>query len=116
MLKHALEMKGYNVVEAIDGCEAVRVAKRELPDLILMDLTLPILGGAEATSLLREHEELRHVPIIAITAHDSANSRANASDAGCNGYLTKPIDFDYLAPLINGFLSGGQRLNTPGGQ
>ena len=104
MLKDALEMKGYRVVEAADGWEAVGIATRVRPDLILMDLHLPVLDGAEAACLLRELREFNDVPMIAITAHDSADSRADAADCGFDEYVTKPIDFDHLEPLIDRLL------------
>lgn len=78
-----LKMRNFQVVEAKDGWEAVAVALRERPNLILMDLNLPVLDGAEVTCLLREHEELHDVPVMAITAHDTADARADASDVGC---------------------------------
>lgn len=104
MLKEALEGKGYRVVEAVDGWEAVGLATRVRPDLILMDLHLPVLDGVEAACLLREHGEFTDVPMIAITAHDSADSRADARDVGFDEYVTMPIDFDRLGPLIERFL------------
>ncbi len=104
MLKDALELKGYRVVEAADGWEAVGLATHIRPDLILMELQLPVLDGVEAACLLREHGEFDDVPMIAITAHDSADSRADAADGGFNGYVTKPIDFDRLEPLIDRLL------------
>jgi CheY-like chemotaxis protein len=104
MLKDALETKGYRVVEAADGWEAVGLATRNRPDLILMNMHLPVLDGVEAACLLREHGEFSDVPMIAITAHDSADSRADAADCGFDGYVTKPIDLDRLEPLIERLL------------
>ena len=104
MLKDALELKGYRVVEAADGWEAVGLATHVRPDLILMELRLPVLDGVEAACLLREHGEFDDVPMIAITAHDSADSRADAADSGFDEYVTKPIDFDRLEPLIDRLL------------
>lgn len=106
MMKEALETKGYRVVEAADGWEAVGLAISAPPDLILMDLHLPVLDGVEAACLSREHGEFGDVPMIAITAHDSADSRADAADCGFDEYVTKPIDFDRLEPLIQQFLQG----------
>ena len=103
-LKDALETKGYRVVEAANGWEAVGLAARVRPDLILMDLHLPVLDGVDAACLLREHGEFNDVPMIAITAHDSADSRADAADCGFDEYVTKPIDFDHLEPLIDRLL------------
>lgn len=104
MLKGALETKGYRVVEAADGWEAVGLATRVRPDLILMNLRLPVLDGVEAACLLREHGEFNDVPMIAITADDSADSRADAADCGFDESVTRPIDLDRLGPLIDRLL------------
>ncbi len=101
MMRRLLEMSGYRVVEAINGQEAVETARRELPDLILMDLSLPLLDGLAATRRIREQKELSKVPIIAVSAHDTADFHADALAAGCNEYVTKPIDFDQLEELLN---------------
>lgn len=100
MMRRLLEMSGYRVVEAINGQEAVEVALRERPDLILMDLSLPLLDGLAATRRIRQHAELKSVPIVAVSAHDTADFHADALAAGCNEYVTKPIDFDHLETLL----------------
>ena len=100
LLREVLEMNGYHVVEAVNGWEAVEVATRERPQLILMDLNLPILDGMTATEILRGHEELQDVPVVVMTAHDTAEFRADAVDAGCTEYLTKPFDMDQLQTLL----------------
>lgn len=104
LLRHALEMKGCHVVEAVNGWEAVEVAMRERPRLILMDIDLPILDGTTATEILREHEELQDVPIVIMTAYDTADFRADAAEAGCTEYLTKPFDIDQLQTLVASFV------------
>jgi CheY-like chemotaxis protein len=104
MMRRLLEMAGHNVIEATDGEQAVQVALAEHPDLILMDLSLPKLDGLAATRLIRERQDLRNVPIVAVSAHDGAESREAALAAGCNEYVTKPIDFDQLNRLISRFL------------
>ena len=101
LLRQVLEMKGYRVVEAATGWEVLEVACREHPDLILMDLNLPVLDGLIATDLLRTYEGLRDVPIVAMTAYDTPAHRADAADAGCAEYLAKPIDFGQLDKLLN---------------
>ena len=105
MMRRLLEMSGYRVVEAVNGQEAVEIALRERPDLILMDLSLPLLDGLAATRRIREQPDLRQVPIVAVSAHDTADFHADALAAGCNEYVTKPIDFDQLDSLL-------QRLTT----
>ena len=104
VLKETLNMYGYNVVEATDGQEAVEIAKSELPDLILMDLCMPVLDGYAATRLIREAAETSDVPIVACSALDTLDHRAKAFAVGCNGYITKPIDFVYLSNLLCRFL------------
>ncbi len=100
MMRRLLEMSGYSVVEAMNGEEAVEIARREQPNLILMDLSLPLLDGLAATRRIRQHAELRDVPIVAVSAHDTADFHADALAAGCNDYVTKPIDFDQLEGLL----------------
>lgn len=104
MMRKLLEMSGYQVVEAVDGKEAVEVAERARPDLILMDLSLPRLDGLDATRRIRELEGLRFVPIVAVSAHDTNDFHADALAAGCNEYVTKPIDFDELDALVKKLL------------
>lgn len=105
MMRRLLEMAGHRVIEATDGEQAVEVALSERPDLILMDLSLPKLDGLAATRRIRESHDLRNVPIVAVSAHDGAESREAALAAGCNEYVTKPIDFDQLNSLISRFLT-----------
>ena len=104
MMRRLLEMSGYHVLEAINGEEAVEIAERERPGLILMDLSLPLLDGLAATRRIRQHAELREVPIVAVSAHDTADFHADALAAGCNDYVTKPIDFDQLEALVGRLL------------
>ncbi|MBV9959820.1 MAG: response regulator [Acidobacteria bacterium] len=104
MMRRLLEMSGYHVLEAINGEEAIRIAEQEHPDLILMDLSLPLLDGLAATRRIRERDSLRNVPIVAVSAHDTADFHAEALAAGCNDYVTKPIDFDQLEALLHRLL------------
>jgi two-component system, cell cycle response regulator DivK len=104
MMRRLLEMSGYRVVEAVNGEQAVEVARLERPHLILMDLSLPVLDGLAATRRIRQHEELRRVPIIAVSAHDTSDFHADALAAGCNDYVTKPIDFEQLEGLLSHLL------------
>jgi len=107
MMRRLLEMSGYSVVEAKNGEEAVRMAKDERPELILMDLSLPIIDGLAATRRIRELPEMGDVPIVAVSAHDTADFHAEALAAGCDRYITKPIDFTELEVLIGHLLSEG---------
>ena len=101
MMRRLLEMSGYRVVEAVNGNQAVEAAAREHPDIILMDLSLPQLDGLAATRRIRERQGTHRVPIVAVSAHDSADFHAEALAAGCNEYVTKPIDFDQLVNLLS---------------
>ena len=100
MMRRLLEMSGYTVLEARNGEEAVRVADAEAPQLILMDLSLPIIDGLAATRLIRKLPASKQIPIIAVSAHDTADFHSEALAAGCDGYVTKPIDFTELEELI----------------
>lgn len=100
MMRRLLEMSGYRVVEATNGDEAVKLAEAEEPGLILMDLSLPVIDGLAATRLIRKLPQLSKTPIIAVSAHDTSDFLAEALQAGCNSYITKPIDFNELEQLI----------------
>ena len=104
MMRRLLEMDGYAVVEARNGHEAVTIAKMEKPQLILMDLSLPVIDGLAATRLLRQIPEFTETPIIAVSAHDTADFKGDALAAGCNSYITKPINFAELEELIERLL------------
>lgn len=106
MMRRLLELSGYDVSEAINGVEAVRVAEHEVPQIILMDLSLPIVDGLAATRRIRELPQLKDVPIIAVSAHDTADFHADALAAGCDAYITKPIDYGELEELISRLTSG----------
>jgi two-component system cell cycle response regulator DivK len=97
----------YELVTAGDGEQGVAVARSERPDLILMDMSLPVVDGWEATRRIKAMEELRDVPIIALTAHAMAGDREKALEAGCDDYLTKPLDDDLLYEKLDFFLNDG---------
>jgi CheY-like chemotaxis protein len=111
MMRRLLEMAGYAVIEASDGEQAVALAISEQPELILMDLSLPKLDGLAATRQIRQYKEARNTPIVAISAHDSPESRTEALAAGCDEYVTKPIDFDQLGEVLKHFLSADRHGN-----
>ena len=104
MMRRLLEMAGYRVVEATDGEQAVTMALKEKPQLILMDLSLPKLDGLAATRQIRGHQASAKIPIVAVSAHDSPQSRDEALAAGCNEYVTKPIDFEQLNSVLTRLL------------
>lgn len=99
-----LQQQGYRVVTASDGEKGIHVAALTRPDIILMDIAMPGVDGLEATRKLRQDASLRSIPIIALTAYDTGGFRRAAADAGFDGYLTKPINFDRLHDLIQSLL------------
>lgn len=101
MLSRRLIRKGFEVVMAHDGRQAVDMAASENPDLILMDMSLPVIDGWEATRLVKAEQLTRRIPVIALTAHAMAGDRERAIEAGCDDYDTKPIDFSRLLEKIS---------------
>ena len=108
MMRRLLEMSGYRVVEAINGVEAVKLASEERPRIILMDLSLPLIDGLTATRRIRSLPGLSKVPIVAVSAHDTADFHSEALAAGCNAYVTKPIDYPELEEVVNRLLQRDQ--------
>jgi two-component system, cell cycle response regulator DivK len=105
MLGRRLQRRGYEVLIALDGAEGVAEAQTEVPDLILMDMSLPGLDGWEATRRLKAAPETRSIPIIALTAHAMSGDRDKAIEAGCDDYDTKPLEFDRLLAKIEALLN-----------
>lgn len=104
MLSRRLERKGFHVVFALDGKAAVDLAEKERPDLILMDMSLPVMDGWEATRQIKANSELKEIPIIALTAHAMSGDREKALEVGCEEYDTKPVDFPRLIDKINALI------------
>jgi two-component system cell cycle response regulator DivK len=100
----------YTILTAADGAEGLRLVERERPDLVLMDLSLPVVDGWEATRRLKTHGALRHIPVIALTAHAMEGDEAKARACGCDDYLSKPIDEERLFERLRLF------LDSPGGE
>ncbi|HEY9629435.1 MAG TPA: response regulator [Coleofasciculaceae cyanobacterium] len=100
MLSRRLERKGFQVVIAIDGQQGVEMAQAEFPDLILMDMSLPILDGWSATRQLKQTSMTQNIPIIALTAHAMSGDRQKCVEAGCDDYDTKPVEFPRLLGKI----------------
>jgi CheY-like chemotaxis protein len=105
LLKQWLEGLGYSVLEATNGQEAIDIADRERPDLILMDLDLPILDGIAATQHIRQQPELERVPIVAVTAYPMSYSHVKAFAKGCDEYMRKPIDISELERIVSRYLA-----------
>ncbi len=106
MLSRRLERKGYQVIMAVDGEQGITSAREHRPDLILMDMSLPVLDGWESTRRLKQQPETQAIPVLALTAHAMAGERDKALAAGCNDYDTKPVDFPRLLAKIEGLLAG----------
>ena len=106
MLSRRLERRGYQVVIAVDGVEGVRMAQAEAPALILMDMSLPVLDGWEATRQIKAAPATGDIPIIALTAHAMSGDREKAIEAGCDDFDTKPVDLPRLLAKIEALLGG----------
>ncbi len=107
MLSRRLQRRGYEVVVSVDGEDGVSKARSESPDIILMDMDLPVLDGWAATQMLKAAPETKSIPVIALTAHAMAGDREKALDAGCDDYDTKPVEFARLIQKIEKLLSKG---------
>jgi CheY-like chemotaxis protein len=105
MLSRRLQRKGYCVVTAEDGEKGLLLARSEAPDLILMDISLPVMSGWEVTRLLKANESTRHIPIIALTAHAWVTDREKAVEVGCDDYDTKPVEFGRLSEKMENLLT-----------
>lgn len=108
ILVERLRFRNYEVVVAQDGQEGVEMAQREQPDLILMDISLPVMDGWEATEHIRKIESIKNIPIIALTAHALVEDRNRSLAIGCNDFETKPINFSQLILKINALLGTSQ--------
>ena len=104
MLSRRLQRRGYEIVVALDGAQGVAMANSENPDLILMDMSLPIMDGWEATKNIKANTNTKSIPIIALTAHAMSGDREKAIKAGCDDYDTKPIDLSRLLTKIEVFI------------
>ncbi|HEX8150622.1 MAG TPA: response regulator [Pyrinomonadaceae bacterium] len=110
MLRHFLEANGYRTLEATDGKQAVEVATRERPDLILMDLGLPLTDGLSAVAEIREHIPVAEMPVLIVSAYDRLEYRTEAISAGCSGYINKPVDLDALLKTLDLLLQKGEGI------
>jgi CheY-like chemotaxis protein len=104
MLSRRLQRRGYSIIIAHDGEQALSLACSEIPDLILMDISLPVMDGCEVTRRLKADKSTRHIPVIALTAHALVTDRVKAINAGCDDYDTKPVEFSRLIDKIHNCL------------
>src|ERR1700732_2325718 len=112
MLSRRLARRGFDVVVALDGQQGVEMAEKELPDIILMDMSLPVLDGWGATRLLKAGQATRSIPLIALTAHAMADDRSRAFEAGCDDYDTKPVELPRLLEKMHRLLAGKLKPST----
>ena len=112
MLRRMLELRGCRVLEAANGQEAIGLLRHGEFDLVLMDLNMPVLDGFTATLRIREYEPTRDVPVVAVTAFDTAESRAAAVAVGCCDYVVKPLDFDRLSEILDRLLPPRRKART----
>ena len=106
MLSRRLKKRGYEVSIAVDGAEGVDKARSENPDLILMDMSLPVMDGWEATRTIKGDEATRAIPVVALTAHAMSTDREKALEAGCDAYETKPVELPRLLETMEKLLGG----------
>ena len=111
LVRRVLEASGFSFIGAENGLMGIQLAQEHVPDLILMDINLPEMDGYEVTSRLKQIETLAHVPIVAMTANVMKGDREKSLDAGCDGYIQKPINVDLLPEQISQFLA--YRSQTP---
>jgi two-component system, cell cycle response regulator DivK len=103
MLARRLQRRGFEVVVAVDGAEGVAKSKSDCPDIVLMDMSLPVMNGWEATRAIKADATTAHIPVIALTAHSMAGDREKAMEAGCDDYDTKPVDLPRLLDKMAAF-------------
>jgi two-component system, cell cycle response regulator DivK len=113
MLSRRLQRKGYQVVLALDGQSGVEMTQTQAPDLVLMDMSLPVLDGWEATRRLKADTATRHIPVIALTAHAMSSDREKAIEAGCDDYDTKPVELTRLLAKIDALLRKMDSVEEP---
>jgi two-component system cell cycle response regulator DivK len=106
LVRRVLEIEGYEVISAENGHEGLTKATNSIPDLIITDINLPDIDGYEVTDTLKKTKETAHIPVIAMTANVMKKDRDNVRQAGCDGYIAKPIDVDELPNQIQNFLKG----------
>jgi CheY-like chemotaxis protein len=108
MLSRRLTRRGFQVIFAVDGQQGVDLARSERPDIILMDMSLPVIDGWEATRRVKSDDATRSVPVIGLTAHAMAGDREKAIEAGCDDYDTKPVEFERLIGKMERLLGAGK--------
>lgn len=106
LFRDILQVHGYTTIEATDGQQGIESTRANKPDLILMDILLPVMNGLEATKILKADPETRDIPIIALTSYAMSGDRENTLEAGCDAYMTKPIEIKEFLKMVTEYLSG----------
>jgi two-component system, cell cycle response regulator DivK len=101
MMVRRLQRRGYTIITAVDGQQGIDMTQSESPDIVLMDMSLPVVDGWEATRQIKSNPDVRHIPVVGLTAHAMVGDRDKALNAGCDDYATKPVEYEKLIELIN---------------
>ena len=113
LTRDLLKISGYETIEAVDGRQGVEKAKSAKPNLILMDIMMPKMDGLEATRIIKADNNTKHIPVIALTSYAMKGDREKTIEAGCDGYITKPIDIQEVLKTIEHFLTAQEKGSSP---
>jgi two-component system cell cycle response regulator DivK len=113
LLRDLLQRFGYEILEAPDGEQGVKITMEKIPDLILMDIMMPKMDGLEATRIIKADNKTKHIPVIALTSYAMKGDREKTLEAGCDGYIAKPIDIQEVLKTIEHFLTAQEKVYPP---
>ena len=113
LLRDLLQRFGYEILEAPDGEQGVKITGEKIPDLILMDIMMPKMDGLEATRIIKADNKTKHIPVIALTSYAMKGDREKTLEAGCDGYIAKPIDIQEVLKTIEHFLTAQEKVYPP---
>ena len=113
LLRDLLQRFGYEILEAPDGEQGVKITMEKIPDLILMDIMMPKMDGLEATRIIKADNKTKHIPVIALTSYAMKGDREKTLEAGCDGYIAKPIDIQEVLKTIEHFLAAQEKVYPP---
>jgi two-component system cell cycle response regulator DivK len=113
LLRDLLQRFGYEILEAPDGEQGVKITMEKIPDLILMDIMMPKMDGLEATRIIKADNKTKHIPVIALTSYAMKGDREKTIEAGCDGYIAKPIDIQEVLKIIEHFVTAKEKVSSP---
>jgi len=113
LLRDLLQRFGYEILEAPDGEQGVKITGEKIPDLILMDIMMPKMDGLEATRIIKADNKTKHIPVIALTSYAMKGDREKTIEAGCDGYIAKPLDIQEVLKTIEHFLTAQEKVSSP---